>query len=175
MTRNAVLFAAVALLVIRSGPACAQLEATDIVGERVRLMIRESRDTKIVGKVLRVDGDVIVLREHVGASETRVRIPDLARLDVSTRKRRGPMKNAAIGFVSGTMAGVAYASVCEYNDEDCGWDAIAGGSVLAVGGALVGFFYGTTHADTWEKADLTNLGVALSISPTGRLLLTASF
>ena len=173
MTKKTTALLVAFLLLAGNETSPAQDATTDLVGKRVRLITREPRDTKIFGQVLRVDSSTIVLREHSGAPETSVPVGSVARLDVSGRKLRGPVKNAAIGAFSGTMAGVALISTCKEDEDNCHRDAFVAGSVLAVGGALVGFIYGTTHADSWERVNIHDLSVTLSTS--GRVLLTANF
>lgn len=174
MNRFPTLFmAAVVTLLASASPTHAQVSPDSIVGEHIRLMTRDARDRKFVGQALRVDEGRIYLREHVGAPETSISIDSITRLDIRTRQRRDPLKNAAIGIVSGSMAGVALYSMCDHNEDICRRDAFVTGGVLAAAGALVGFIYGTTHANVWEQSHLADLG--LTVSQNGGLRLTASF
>ena len=149
----------VAMLVAASGSVSAQSVAE---GSRVRV---KTADSRTVGTLLSQSAKYLTLWKEPGG-EVEIAWVDVERLEESWGQKRNLAKGAAIGLGVGLLGGLAAGRGCNdnwiFSESECRtMDAIGGGLLGVIGGALIGLGIKT---ERWERVD-TGPRIVLTLPP----------
>jgi hypothetical protein len=155
----------VCLLVALPHAAAAQETGLPSPGQRIRVADVSGSGHRVVGSVVRSDGDTIGIATDSG-SVFAIPGHSLSRYEVSRGMRsgfgRGLGLGAMAGAIGGSLIGLAAANNDDFCNSACG---LVGGAVLfGAAGAVVGGIVGaSSHYEKWEKVDRT--GPRLVVRP----------
>jgi hypothetical protein len=165
----------VALAFIMYVPAIAGGQAPTVAaGARVRVTAPSNSLDKHVTTILDIRPDSLVIGDEGGSST--ISLADVTALDVSTGRPRRILRDAALGFGIGAVAGAVIGAVtyeecvpqsfldCFMAHESASEAAVEGGAVLGAVGLLTGAVVGVFHrSDRWARVDLP---IRAAIEPT---------
>jgi len=179
----------VALLLQIGYVPCAAQEALPVAPGLRALIIAPSVSThRLLGTIVTVDADTLTLRIKNQAAPLAIPIASVAKLYVSSGRKRHLLKGAAIGGLSGVGLG-AIVGLARYSDDPPNSIvftlskeqkvfalAIALGGVGLIVGTMIGGLAGDAGGDEiWQPVLLDRIRVGITPQPQGGLALSTSF